>query len=124
MPILFLLYEGPCELNTFEPDENSHILAEYSSPQPYQNSISCKLTFRCPANQHVIVDTEQFDLSNECIDYVLFDEHKTCASDNGRLLPEFSTTQSEIVMHFYAADWSPSLENGFSLYFACKGTLF
>ena len=97
------------------------MLAEYSSPQPYQNSISCKLTFICPADQYVIVDTHQFDLSNECIDYVLFDKHKICGSENGRFLPEFFTTQSEIVMNFYTAPWSPSLENGFSLYFGCKG---
>ena len=119
--ILARLHEGPCELNKFEKDKNPHMLAEYSSPQPYQSNISCKLTFICPADQHVIVTAQRFDLGDECNDYVLFDQHKTCSSRNGRFLPDFVTTQSEIVMHFYAADWSSTLKNGFSLHFGCKG---
>ena len=93
------------------------MVALYKSPNPYGNNQECNLTFKCSKNQHVIVEFLQFDVEyhSSCKkDYLALGIDKKCGSAN----PSFSTTDTEIKIHFRSDDKRTAY--GFKLYLGCK----
>ena len=97
--------------------EVEEMLVEYKSAMPYNNNEDCKLTFRCPKDQQVIIEVNKFELehSYDCKDYLSLDGKHYC----GLNVPQYVTKNSSIEIHFHSDNYTTA--NGFKLYLGCRG---
>ena len=94
------------------------MLAEYKSPIASHVDVDCTLIFKCKKTQHVVLDVRQFDLPNNCQNYLLLDWRKQCSSSN---FPEISTIKDKLEIGYHADQRSFSTTNGFLFQLQCKG---
>ena len=107
--------EGSCELSHLNDD--SDMILEYKTPNPYKSNQNCKLLFGCSSSEHVLVDIKQFDIQDHpsCgYDFLTIAEEKTCGFNN----PIFTTTDSQVEIHFQSDNATNAY--GFKLQLGCK----
>ena len=104
---------------------------------PYEPDQSCTLNYKCPDDQHVIVDVLQFDVGdspqypphNYCFDgHVTFNLHDKCGTygDNpDDSYFDITTQDHQMSLYFYSPMYtSYNIGNGFTIKLDCSGVIF